>query len=146
MVRALILLALMSCPAAAVADDLQDMVDGLRGQYGSDQNPDYACTDNPVTLDFMAAPPHAIFSWDFPTDTINGPNRTREVYDLIGPTQGGLLMRLEGEPRTTASGATPIWILRPYPGFAGFCWGRTDWSVLQCVTPHHRCQTDVPSS
>ena len=139
-----VLSALLAQTPPAAAED--DMIARLRGLYGSDNSPEFSCADNPVTLDFTAAPPHAVFSWDFPSDTVVGPDRLREVYDLVGPTAGGLLMRLEGEPRRTDSGERPVWILRPAPDFSGFCWGRTDWPLMRCVGGHHRCEAVPPVS
>lgn len=112
---------------------------GLAGQYGSVGNPDYACATNPVQLSFTEFPPHARFSWAFPRQIFNETTATEAVYDLISEVPGGLLLRLEGEERRTASGAPVVWVLRPDSDLQGFCWGRTDWPMVQCVNPFVRC-------
>ncbi len=141
----LILAALLACSAAPLWAE-EDLMTRMAGVYGSDENPNFSCTENPVTLSFTQSPPHAVFSWDFPSETVVGPARTREVYDLIGPTEGGLMMRLEGEPRRTEEGTRPIWVLRPLAGYTGFCWGRQDWPLIRCTGTHHRCEAEAPTS
>ena len=124
---------LLFCSALPV--QAEDIFDSLRGQYGSATDPATSCASNPHDLDFMAQPPHALFTWAKPRADGAGDER----YDLMDHSDSTLTLRLEGDIRRTATGAHPIWILRLTTQPQGYCWGRTDWPDVHCEDQQVRC-------
>ena len=125
--------------ASLTAASAQDILDTLRGQYGSATDPATSCAADPHNLDFMAQPPHALFSWAQPWSDTDGNTISDERYDMLSVTDNSLILRLEGDTRTTATGDHPIWILRPTTQPEGYCWGRTDWPSVHCENQQVRC-------
>ncbi len=134
MIRALPFL-LFAAPALAEGN----LAAKVAGQYGSVDDPAFSCAENPVDLQFTDRPPHGIFTWDTARKIHDDSLAQQAVYDLLGETRLGLLMRLEGETRRTDSGAPVVWVLRPDADFGGFCWGRADWPLVRCISPFRRC-------
>ncbi|MBI1220357.1 MAG: hypothetical protein GC186_17620 [Rhodobacteraceae bacterium] len=132
---------LLAAPAGA-----QTVFDRAVGLYGSAVNPAESCTQNPHRLDFMAAPPHALFHWAHPAPDASGQMRDRERYDILDYDDGSITLRREGDPQVTADGHLPIWILRLTSTPAGYCWGRTDWPSVRCERQAVRCGDDAPTS
>lgn len=131
--------ALPFCLLALPADAESALMAGLSGQYGAVDNAAYSCAANPVQLSFTDSPPHALFKWGLPQQIFDDTTATEAVYDLVAEVSGGLILRLEGERRLTATGEPVLWVLRPDADFQRFCWGRMDWPVVQCVNPFARC-------
>lgn len=127
----------LSVPAFAQGD----LAGQMAGQYGTVNDPAYSCTENPVDLHFTDKPPHAVFTWAKSRQMFDDKMSNEAVYDFRGEVPLGLLLRLEGETRLTAAGDPVLWILRPDADLQGFCWGRPDWPVVQCVNPFRRCDT-----
>jgi hypothetical protein len=126
------LLFLLTSAATAQA---QDIFDSLRGQYGSATDPATSCASNPHDLNFMANPPHALFTWDKP----RADGAVDQRYDLLNHSPTTLTLRLEGDTRRTDAGAPPIWILRLTSQPQGYCWGRADWPDVHCEDQQVRC-------
>jgi hypothetical protein len=141
MIRALVLLTLFATPAGA-----QSVFDRAAGLYGSATNPAESCAVNPHHLDFMAAPPHAIFTWAHPVQDHVGQTRSHARYDILGYDENSITLRLEGQDLHTDSGGQAIWILRLTSNPEGYCWGRTDWPDVRCVEPAVRCGEQAPTS
>lgn len=134
MIRLACLLLTFASPALS-----QSVFDKARGQYGSATDPVTSCGNNPHQLDFMAYPPHALLSWAKPTTGKTGLPTTGERYDILGNDDTSLTLRLEGDNRRTDRGGQAIWILRLTTNPQGYCWGRTDWSVVRCEQQQVRC-------
>lgn len=132
----------------AFAAPLWAQIDLLRleGTYGVPDDPIWSCEANPATLSIIPSPPHLVFDFARPAEIYDGRTTSRTVYDLRDVTDTGIVARLEGETRLTDDGDVVVWILRPWPDYDGFCWGRTDWPLLNCVAPHIRCQDNAPTS
>ena len=137
MIRLASLLLLASLTQAAA----QDVLDALRGQYGSASDPATSCAADPHQLDFMPSPPHAMFNWSKPWADENGRMISDQRYDLLSVQDNALILRLEGDPRRTADGSHPIWILRRTSQPEGYCWGRTDWPSVHCENQQLRCDS-----
>lgn len=135
MIRLAALFLLASLTQAAA----QDVLDSLRGQYGSATDPATSCAANPHQLDFMARPPHALFNWAKPWTDADANLISHRRYDLLSTQNSTLILRLEGDSHQTADGSHPIWILRPTTQPEGYCWGRTDWPSVHCEDQQLRC-------
>lgn len=121
-------------PAAA-----QEVVDSLRGDYGSASDPATSCAANPHHLDFMAQPPHALFDWTRPWTDNDGFPVSHRRYDILDLSETTLTLRREGDTARTADGGRPIWILRQTTSPEGYCWGRADWPSVHCEDQQVRC-------
>ena len=131
---------LMVLPSLASAQDLVDM---MRGLYGSASDPAGACQSNPHRLDFIANPPHLFLLWQAPWTNAQGVTEYDRRYDLLASDGSTLTLRREDEPQQTAAGTRPIWILRRTTQPEGYCWGRSDWQQMRCEDPQLRCDAPV---
>ena len=136
----MIRLSVLALLASLTSASAQEVLDTLRGQYGSATDPATSCASNPHDLDFLAQPPHATFSWAQPWTDADGNSVSYERYDMLSVTDNSLILRLEGDTRRTATGDRPIWILRPTTEPEGYCWGRTDWPSVHCENQQVRCE------
>ena len=131
----------LAAPALAEVD-----MTSLQGLYGQVGDPEWSCEVNPVELSVIPSPPHLVFQFSQPGRVYDGRVTDHAVYDVREVTSTGIVARLEGETRRAPDGSVVLWVLRPWPDNDGFCWGRTDWSILQCVSQHVRCQDNAPTS
>lgn len=138
----ILLAALILCAGIAPAA-AQSVFDSLTGSYGSASDTATSCAENPHRLEFMADPPHALFSWDKPWADSDGQMIQGERYDLLDHSDTTLALRREGDPARTSDGRRPTWILRLTATPDGYCWGRTDWPLVRCEDQQLRCDKPV---
>lgn len=129
--------------ATGLSSSAGDLVDLLRGTYGSATDPAGSCDTNPHQLDFLARPPHLMLIWPAPWIDQAGETIQSRRYDILGQEGNAFILRNEDETQSTDSGDRPIWILRPTSDPAGYCWGRTDWPAVRCEDQQLRCDKPV---
>lgn len=139
-------IALALCLLASPSFAQESVFDRVEGLWGSIDNPETSCERNPHRISFTAQPSHAILQWAQPIRTYADTMQDRAVYDIADTAGFSITMRLEGELRLTDGGVPVVWILRLATDGQTYCWGRTDWSILQCAAYQRRCGQDVPSS
>ena len=136
--RTAFLLAILPSLASA-----QDLVDTMRGLYGSASDPAGSCHSNPHRLDFLADPPHLFLMWNAPWTNAQGVSEHNRRYDLLASDGSTFTLRREDEPQQTDAGTRPIWILRHTAQPEGYCWGRSDWPLMRCEDQQLRCDAPV---
>ena len=136
--RTAFLLAILPSLASA-----QDLVDTMRGLYGSASDPAGSCQSNPHRLDFLADPPHLFLMWNAPWTNAQGVSEHNRRYDLLASDGSTFTLRREDEPQQTDAGTRPIWILRHTALPEGYCWGRSDWPLMRCEDQQLRCDAPV---